>query len=330
MGFPPSYPPSLLSALDPNITAEIKRKAGWETKFTTWRSPPSETEADKIARTERMIRAAIDANDFLSKLDLQIIVQGSYSNNTNIRGESDVDICVLMRDVYNYDTANAYQGAYHAHGITHTPPTVTSASFKNALHQALVDKFPPSTVNRGNKCITIRSTTARVDADVVAANTYRLYMPPANQPVTYATPTAEGVAIHPDNGAMIINWPLQHNEQGREKNNRTGGRFKAVVRILKSLNVEMKSANYQPIPSFLVECLVYNCPDHCFDSNKKLYENVQSALMHISFLKSLLGDPASWLEVSEYKSLFTALQPWSVADATRFATRATERLRGSV
>lgn len=327
MGFPPSYPPSLLSAFDPNVAAEIKRKAGWETKFSLWRSPPSDTEADKIARTERMIRAAIDANDFLSNLDLQIIVQGSYSNNTNVRGESDVDICVLMRDVYNYETANAYLGAFHAHGITHIPPTITSAGFKNALHQALVDKFNAASVSRGNKCIKIRSTSARVEADVVAANIYRLYMPPANQPVTYATPTVEGVAIHPDNGAMIVNWPLQHNEQGRSKNNLTGGRFKAVVRVLKSLNLEMRSAHYQPIPSFLIECLVYNCPEHCFDTTKKLYDNVQSVLVQISFLNSLLGNPDGWLEVSEYKKLFTPNQAWSVSDATHFATKATDRLR---
>lgn len=333
---PTSYPPGMLGALaaleQPSsavaFAAEISRKAAWETKFSRWRSPPSETEAEKIERTERMIRSAIDADDFLSSLDLQIIVQGSYSNNTNVRGESDVDICVLMRDIYNYHTVNAFLGAYHHHGITHIPPTITPAAFKNALHRALVAKFDAGTVQRGNKCIKIRSNSARVDADVVAANTYRLYMPEANQPVTTLTRTVEGVAIHPDQGSMIVNWPLQHNANGRAKNTRTGGRFKAVVRILKSLNLEMESPNYKPLQSFLIECLVYNCPDHCFDGDK-LYENVQSALTYISLLQGLLGNASAWVEVNEMKLLFGAHQPWELADVARLITHAQRRLAGA-
>jgi hypothetical protein len=232
-------------------------KQEWETKFLSWRSPPSETEIDKIERTERMIREAIANDIFLSLLNLKIIVQGSYSNNTNVRGESDVDICVLRRDMYHYHTANAFPGAYHYHGITHIPPTITPADFKNALYRALAAKFGTGTVQLGNKCIKIRSSSARVDADVVAANIYRLYVPEANQPVTESTRTVEGVAIHPDQGNMIVNWPLQHNINGRDKNNRTHLRFKAVVRILKTLNLEMESREYKPLQSFLIECLVY-------------------------------------------------------------------------
>lgn len=336
MGFVPPSSLGILGALgaleQPSsafaFASEINRKAAWETKFSRWRSPPSETEAQKIERTERMIRSAIDADTYLSSLDLQIIVQGSYSNNTNVRGESDVDICVLMRDIYNYHTANAYPGAYHYHGISHIPPTITPASFKNALHQALVAKFDAGTVQRGGKCIKIRSNSARVDADVVAANIYRLYVPGANQPVTALTPTIEGIAIHPDQGAMIVNWPLQHGANGRAKNTRTGGRFKAVVRILKSLNLEMAGTNYKPLQSFLIECLVYNCPDHCFVGDK-LYENVQSALTHISFLQGLLGNSSSWLEVNEIKLLFGSHQPWELADVQRFVAHAQRRLAGA-
>ena len=308
--------------------AEQKRKTGWETKFSQWRSPPSETENDKIDRTTRMIREAISANTFLSNLDLQIIIQGSYANNTNVRGESDVDVCVLMRDIYNYETLQASPGTTHYHQITHTPPHITSKQFKEALHTALNTKFGMQQVARGNKSLKIRSGSARVNADVVAANVYRLYLPDQYQPVNYLTTTLEGVAIHPDQGAMIINWPLQHKENGIEKNKITGGRYKAVVRVLKSLNLEMQSASYQPIPSFLLECLVYNCPEHCF-ANEKLYENVQSVLLQISFLQTLLGNAGDWFEVSGLKLLFGAHQKWQVADATRFATHAKQRLSGS-
>ena len=165
-----------------------------------------------------------------------------------------------------------------------------------------------------------------MDADVVAANIYRLYVPEANQPVTESTRTVEGVAIHPDQGNMIVNWPLQHNINGRDKNTRTRLRFKAVVRILKTLNLEMESREYKPLQSFLIECLVYNCPDPCFDGST-LYENVQSVLNDISRLQGgLFGNSSAWVEVNGLKTLFGSHQQWELADVARFVTHAQRRL----
>lgn len=314
-----------LFGLGHNFSAEQNRKDAWEARFSRWRSPPSDTEAEKIERTERMIREAVAANEYLSTLNLEIFAQGSYSNNTNVKGESDVDICVLMHNTYYYETIPAYPGAVHAHEIAHFPIVHTPATLKANLYRALVEKFGAEQVSLENKCIKIRSSTVRVDADVVPATVHRRYTPSAGESVSLSTAKIDGIAIHSNQNGMIASWPQQHNQNGRVKNNLTGRRFKAVVRILKSLNLELEGPNYIPLRSFLIECLVYNCPNHCFES-EKLYDNVQAVLTHISFLQGLLGNPDSWLEIHEMKKLFGADQPWRIIDVLNFVTHVQARL----
>lgn len=316
---------SLSSMLTAGFSTDIARAAAWEDRFARWSNPPSNTEAEKIERTERMIREAVGANEYLSGLDIRIIVQGSYRNNTNIRSESDVDICVLMRNTYHYATL---PGARRRSNIFHQPIVYHPAELKQALHGALINKFGVQNVEWGNKCIKIHSTTARVNADVVAAITHRLYIPAAGHEIDINTPALEGIAIHPDSGSIIINWPEQHYQNGCTKNIETGQRFKSIVRVLKILNLEMENTAYSPIQSFLVESLVYNCPEHCFVSNA-LYTNVQNVLTHISFLSGIFGNSNNWYEVNGIKKLFDSTQPWNINDAIRFVNRAQRRLAES-
>ena len=52
-----------------------------------------------------------------------------------------------------------------------------------------------------------------------------------------------------------------------QKNDATGRRFKAVVRILKRLRNEMVDNGHKvagPIPSYLIECLIWNVPNEGF------------------------------------------------------------------
>ncbi len=318
-------PPNLGSLLDFDGLSPA-----WESKFETWRQRPGETELTKIERTERMIREAIKADAFLQSLDLSVIVQGSYANNTNVRSESDVDICVILRDTVNRVVLPAYQGASHYCAIPTATPKITAQQFKNALHVALYNKFGDASVSRhSGKCIEVHAGTgySRVDADVVPAILHELYTPQAGHTVYPDSPRLTGVAIFPDQGNVIINWPLQHLTNGREKNKATGYKFKAAVRILKTLNLMMKSDYYTPIPSFLIESLVYNCPNSCFTGDN-LCQIVQSVLSHLSVFGSLLGmGPAyEWTEVNGIKMLFGSHQKWQTEDAAKFITQAKRRL----
>ncbi|MGH8615826.1 MAG: nucleotidyltransferase domain-containing protein, partial [Gammaproteobacteria bacterium] len=123
-------------------------------------------------------------------------------NRTNVRQDSDVDICVLCRDVFYYDLP---AGVLHeSYGIT--PANYEYAQFKNEVGAALSDYFGYSAVTRGNKAFDVHANSYRVDADVVPAFEYRRY--------TSASAYHEGTKFLPDGGREVINWPSQNYENG--------------------------------------------------------------------------------------------------------------------
>src|ERR1035437_7520065 len=72
----------------------------WEATFSSWGAPPSDTEQAKCGNAERAIRKAINASAKLSSKPIEVFRQGSYANRTNVRQDSDVDICVLYTDLF--------------------------------------------------------------------------------------------------------------------------------------------------------------------------------------------------------------------------------------
>jgi hypothetical protein len=79
----------------------------WEETFRRWSKPSSETEAAKMGNAEAMIRAAIRADPVLSQRTIEVFPQGSYRNNTNVKQDSDVDICVRCMDYSFNDFSQA-------------------------------------------------------------------------------------------------------------------------------------------------------------------------------------------------------------------------------
>ncbi len=71
----------------------------WENIFRNWAKPSSDTEQQKCDNANRMIRDAINGDSVLSNKNIDVFAQGSYRNNTNVRQDSDVDVCVCLMDV---------------------------------------------------------------------------------------------------------------------------------------------------------------------------------------------------------------------------------------
>src|SRR5712664_4194319 len=87
----------------------------WEATFSGWGAPPSDTEQAKAENAERAVRKAIDASTKLNSID--VFAQGSYANRTNVRQDSDVDICVLYTGAYfpDYSMSEGLDGAVLGH-----------------------------------------------------------------------------------------------------------------------------------------------------------------------------------------------------------------------
>ena len=296
----------------------------WERRFAEWSKPPGKTEQTRCDNAVSAIRNAIDRSPNLKHRSIKVFPQGSYRNLVNVKKDSDVDIGVMCYNSYMYRVPwgiTAEQlGNYDG------PATYRYAQFKNELEQALVDYFGSAAVKRGNKAIEVHETTYHVAADVVPLFEFRGY--------TKSGWYLAGVALQPDNGHRIENYPerllpswpyvLLHYENGVAKNTNTSRRFKSLVRIIKKLRNEMEDAGYavaNPIPSYLIECLVWNVADARFAGNSWI-EIVRSVLYAIW---SATKDDAScnqWWEVDNVQYLFCSQQPWSRQEAHAFVSKA--------
>lgn len=280
----------------------------WESTFRSWGQAPSQTEREKCENAERAVRKGIATSSALAARSIIVFAQGSYANRTNVRQDSDVDICVLCRDVFYYDLpAGVLRESY---GIT--PASYEYAQFKNEVGAALIGYFGYSAVTRGNKAFDVHANSYRVDADVVPAFEYRRYIS--------VSAYHEGTKFLPDNGGEVINWPTQNYDNGVSKNRLTGERFKALVRIMKRLRNEMNEAGIgaaKPIPSFLNECLVWNVPNEGF-GHDTLKEDVRYVIAHLWNNTRTVESCGEWREINELKYLFRSGQPWTREQTNTF------------
>lgn len=282
----------------------------WEPTFQRWAQGPSQTEQEKCDRAVDAIRKAIAADAKLRLKDVITFAQGSYRNRTNIRLESDVDVCVCCRNTFFED----YPQGTTRETFGNAPATYLYPEFKSDVETALVNYFGRRAVTRGNKAFDIKDNTYRVEADAVPTFEHRRYSLNGSY--------IKGVELRPDNGNpfQIINWPEQAYANGVTKHTATSRRFKKIVRILKNLRNQMqqdKVAASQNVASFLIECLVWNVPNGYF-GNPTLTADVRNCL---AFLINNTKDDSAcseWGEISELKYLFRSSQPWSRQQAYSF------------
>jgi len=285
----------------------------WEERFQSWGKPPSTSEQEKCDNAVRAVRKAIEGSRALECRNITVFAQGSYRNRTNVQAKSDVDVCVLCSDTIFFDIPNGKLAADF--GIT-TPATYPFSQFKNDVGAALISHFGQRAVTRGNKAFDIHANTYRVDADVVPC--FRRDWHHENGTCSF------GTAFLSDNGQRINNWPEQSYNNGVIKNDATGRRFKAVVRILKRLRDSMAEngiAAAKPITSCLIESLVWNVPDDHFGHN--MYSgDVRAALAYMFNNTMKWDDCGEWREINDRKNLFWSGQPWTWAQAHAFVSAA--------
>ncbi len=193
-----------------------------------------------------------------------MLLQGSYDNDTNTRGDSDVDVVVMLQSAV-YSDVSRLPPADRARQRQGTGTSaMTGATFRTLVHAALVDYYGATRVHSKSKCLRVDKTNGYVDADVVPALEHRLYTgyPDYGQPSWI-----EGIAIDPLQGLRIVNYPKEHRKNGQAKNRRCSARYKPTVRQVKRLRrraVDLGLVAKGTAPGYLLECLVYNVPDHLF------------------------------------------------------------------
>jgi hypothetical protein len=292
---------------------------GWEAKFSNWRGKASDSEEEKYTRTCRAVGDTLRSSDHLSKYEFIVYAKGSYPNFTNVVADSDVDIAVELRTFFKNKFIHKAEGLSLSDvGVTPYTGDATLTGFKNDVQNALVAYFGAGAVERGNKAIRVAENSGRLPADVVPCVTERTW--------TSQWHYNDGVRLQsdrdPDLG--IINYPQQHLDRGKLKNDNTSRRYKRVVRILKRLENEMVDKQIiEVVPSFLIESSVWNVPNDSFGVDSWL-GRVRNALAHM--YNGTLSDQCvasdDWLEANGIKFLFHGTQGWSHRDAHDFASKA--------
>ncbi|MBC9944178.1 nucleotidyltransferase [Leucobacter sp. cx-328] len=285
-----------------------------EDQLKTWTAPSSDAEQEKQDRTERMIREAIDAHpgfDGYRSL-FSVYAKGSYANNTNVKFDSDVDIVVECSDVEYWRNADRDNPGYS--GGTPYQGVWTPEKLRTEIGAALRSKFP-GFVSEGSTAFEVNASSSRVNADVVPSFTFKLYYSSGNY--------ARGTKVFKKDGTSVENYPNQQLENGRSKNSNTNFAYKKAVRILKRLEntlVEKKLA--EPVPSFVLECLIYNCPDEFFTRGS--WRAVMRACLAEIFNHTLKpeADNDRWLESNGIKYLFHLNQKWTLPQIHKFADAA--------
>jgi predicted nucleotidyltransferase len=291
----------------------------WESTLQSWIKRSSDAESKRQENTLKEVRAALVEGPIpVSKL--RVFAKGSYANNTNVALDSDIDVAVELQGISYSDFTHDLKGrSREEFGISPATNPITPAAFKDAIETALRAYFGSGPVDRGNYAVTVRESSRSISADVIPSFIYyRYYGSRYGQLLAH-----QGHKIFPDRGAATINWPAQQLESGNAKNNRTGRRYKRMVRALKKLENELveKGLLEKDIPSYLMECLVYNVPDNQFMHNL-LLADMRAVLATIFNATPPVGDASTWEEVNQLKWLFRGNRGWTQQDAHSLASAA--------
>lgn len=220
---------------------------------------------DAAANTYQAVKAALESAPEMTAHDYEVFLQGSYANATNTRGDSDVDIVVMMTSTFMPDLSRLSPVEVQRHAAARIPGTTSTWEFRRSVETALRRRF--DVVDSRDKCLFIPQSAGRVDADVVPAIQRRVYV---NYPAYGSPDYIEGVEIRPLTGGSIVNFPKQHLANGRRKNHAASLNYKKTVRQVKRLRrsaVDKGLLGPNDAPGYVLECMVYNAPNDLFVSD---------------------------------------------------------------
>lgn len=292
------------------LSAAISRHR-WSARFETWAQPLSATEDQKCENAQSVIRSALDDHSELNNLSIKVFAQGSYVANTNVKADSDVDVCVRCSNAFFYNLPLGVTVS----DVSIYPATLEFSIYRAKIGQVLFDRFTASGVQEGDKAFKIRENTYRINADVVPAFEYRKYYFRGSV-LDFKT----GSAFRTKAGKLIVNWPNETYANGVSKNYCTARMYKKVVRVLKGLRYEMESLGYasaKKIGSFQISCLAYNVM-HAFYIDVDLYDAVRNVVFQILYHTIDPSRSTAWTEIDEIKPMFPTDQPGKAQEVAAF------------
>lgn len=276
-----------------------------EAQLETWSTPGSQTQSKNTYAT---ICNALNDKNAAYAGSIDIFLQGSYGNDTNVFGkDSDVDIVIRSDREYFWDVSRLSTSELIAYrssiGGANSYPFAT---FKADVIKVLNKNFPVDVDTSGEKAVKIKTNGNRRSADVLICQNFRRYLKYTGlsddyEPygVGFATTTA---------GTWIENYPKLHSTFLTKKHQATKERLKPTIRIFKNIrNRLIGDGKLQSgvAPSYYLEGLLWNAPVETFAPShdttvfnclKWMNSVDQSTLLCANGMFPLLGEnsPVKW------------------------------------
>jgi len=193
-------------------------------------------------------------------------------------------------------------------GIEASTDPYTRDAFKADIKKALENAFGATAVSTGKIAYRVREKKTTLPADVVPCWDYMRY-----DRIDDGVPIFHnGSCLFPTGGSRTVNYPAQQKANGNDKNSRTNKRYKRMVRALKKLQTLLVDEGVlsAELPSYLIECLVYNVPPGAFGHDAYLSDmrDVLAAIFN-STLES--GNWNDWEEVNGLNYLYRGKPGWT-------------------
>jgi hypothetical protein len=210
------------------------------------------------------------ANAPYASKKIDSFLQGSYRNDTNIRGDSDVDIVLRTRSLfyYNIDALPEPQQAEFKR-IHPNAAVYDLAALKNDVVNWLFENYGGDLDSSGNKALRIKERGNRRSADILLVAPRRRYTRYISE---QDRDFVEGVLLITSGGTRIINYPKQHSDNMTAKHQATNNQLKPTVRIFKNIRNKMVEEGIirpETAPSYFIEGMLYNVPPQHFSSNRQ-------------------------------------------------------------
>src|SRR5262249_19353361 len=155
---------------------QLRRKPNMATpqrQLETW---PHQGATNASAPAYRRIELALQASAApLLHRSIEIFLQGSYRNATNVYGHGDIDVVVMSTDTFYSNKHLLPVDQRMAHEAHYSPSTYEWSQLRAETIVALCAAFGPQAVSPGSKSIKVRTGIGSKDADVVPAMEFRRY-----------------------------------------------------------------------------------------------------------------------------------------------------------
>lgn len=223
-----------------------------ESQLTTWANQGAITTAKETADS---VKNSLNSySGWSSGVNFEVYLQGSYKNDINIRGDSDVDVVTQLNSTFYSNLSEDQKGTL---GLT--PATYHLSDFRAYVLKILKNYYGQSQITEGNKSIKIKANNGRLPVDVIVCAQYRRYK------TVNSCDYVEGMTFWTNNDSrQVINYPKVHYDNGVSKHKNSNQWYKPVVRLFKNCRGSISGNN---TPSYFLECMLYNTPNSKFGTS---------------------------------------------------------------